>query len=141
MTEIKIDVAWIYRKYKMNCITKPKLYNSNYDNDCYQNKTDLTKQLLYNPEVDTIGENIDQPDQWNIPDGEFHLLLDNLKIDKTQQAIQDIIKKRYTAKHPVIAKFTAGKTKRKPKRRRTIKRKRTKRKSNKRRRKTSKNKI
>ena len=137
MTEINID--WIYRKYKMNCITKPKLYNSNYDNDCYQNKAQLTKQLLYNPEVDTIGVYIDQPEQWNIPDGEFNLLLDNLKIDKTQQAIQDIISKRYKAKHPVIAKFTAGKTKRKrrnPKRRRTIKRN-----PNKRQKKSRKNKV
>ena len=133
MTEIDID--WNYRKYKMNCITRPKLYNSNYDNDCYQNKAVLTKQLLYNPEVDTIGVNIDQPDQWNIPDGEFHLLLDNLKIDKTQQAIQDIISKRFKAKHPVIGKFTAGKTKRK-RRRRSIKRK-----TNKGRRKSRKNKV
>lgn len=133
----EIDIAWIYRKYKMNCLTKPKMYSSNYDNDCYKNKAELTKELLSNPEVDTIGVNVDQPEEWNIPDGKFHLLLDDLKIDKTQQAIQDIINKRYKAKHPILGNFTAGKTKRKRRRTSTKRRKPTKRN----RRKSRKNKV
>jgi hypothetical protein len=134
----EIDIGYIYRKYKMNCITRPKLYNSNYDNDCYQNKAALTKELLSNQNVDTIGVNVDEPEEWNIPDGKFHLLLDDLKIDKTQQAIQDIINKRYKAKHPILGNFTAGKTKRK---RRKTKRKRKRGKTIKKQRKSYKNKI
>ena len=137
MPEIETDVVKdAYNRYKMFC--KP---GSKTDRRCIDHKKYLI-DLLLNPHVDTVGKNIDDPAKWSIPDGEFRLLLNDLIIDKdqqnqeVQQAIQDIISKRFKAKHPVIGKFTAGKTKRKRRRRRSIKRK-----TNKGRKKSRKNKV
>jgi hypothetical protein len=137
--EIETDVVKdAYNRYKMFC----KL-GSKTDRRCIDHKKYLI-DLLLNPSVDTVGKNIDDPTKWSIPDGEFQLLLNDLIIDKdqqnqeVQQAIQDIISKRFKAKHPVIGKFTAGKPKTKRKRRSTIKRKNP---TNKGRKKSRKNKV
>jgi hypothetical protein len=102
------DIGFLYRKYKMNCITRPKLYNSDYEYQCDKNKALLSKVLL-DPNADTIGVNVNNPEEWNIPDGQYNLLLDSLYIDKTQKVIKDTMNKRYKAKHPMIGKLTAGK--------------------------------
>ena len=137
--EIETDVVKdAYNRYKMFC----KL-GSKTDRRCIDHKKYLI-DLLLNPSVDTVGKNIDDPTKWSIPDGEFQLLLKDLIIDKdqqnqeVQQAIQDIISKRFKAKHPVIGKFTAGKPKTKRKRRTRRSRKG---KTNKRRKKSRKNKV
>ena len=121
-----------YKRYKLFC--KP---GSETNIRCINHKKYLIG-LLLNPQVDTIGKNIDDPTNWSIPDGEFRLLLRNLKINKNnqnqevQKAIQNIISKRYKAKHPILGKFTAGKSKRKPRRsRRSTKKKQRKSRTNK----------
>lgn len=120
-----MDIGLLYRQYNMNCITKPKLYNSNFEDQCLRNKITLGKVLL-DPNIDTIGKNIDNPEEWNIPDGKYHLLLDALKIDKNNEVIQETINKRYKAKHSLLGKFVGG---RKIKSRKTSKTRKTRKRS------------
>ena len=134
----------------------PDIYTPQYNcntfynilNKYKQNKNDINKlqlkTLLSDGDclrmIDTIGKNKDDPINWNIPDGQFRALLNELDIlEPYNENIKYIIQTRKKAKTlPYrIKKFTAGKTKRKQ--RRTIKPKR--RKTNKRRRKSRKNKV
>lgn len=103
-----MDIGLLYRQYNMNCISKPKLYNSNFEEQCLRNKSTLSKVLL-DPNIDTIGKNIDNPEEWNIPDGKYHLLLESLHIDQNNPVIQETINKRFRAKHSIMGKFVGGK--------------------------------
>ena len=128
----------------------PYVYTDEYNCDKFytifenykKNKNDVNKlklKTLFNDincrEIDTIGKNKDDPSNWNIPDGQFRSLLNELDIIEPYNVnIKNIIQTRKKTKHPILRNFTAGKTKRK-RVRRFIKRK-----TNKRRRKSNKNK-
>jgi hypothetical protein len=124
----------------------PDIYTSQYN--CYtfynilkkykQNKNDINKlklkTLLSDADclrmIDTIGKNKDDPSNWNIPDGQFRALLNELDIlEPYNENIEYIIQTRKKAKTiPYrIKKLTAGK--RKPKRRKTNKTRRKSRKN------------
>lgn len=113
-----MDIGLLYRQYNMNCISKPKLYNSNYEDQCLRNKIALGK-VLTDPNIDTIGKNIDNPEEWSIPDGKYHLLLETLNIDQNNPVIQETIKKRFKAKHSLMGKFVGGKRTKRTKRKYT----------------------
>jgi hypothetical protein len=99
-----------------NCDTFISIFK-NYNKD----KNDLDKIKLKNllndldcREIDTIGKNKNDPSNWNIPDGQFKSLLNELNIVEPYNAnIKKIIQTRKNVKHPVIGKLTAGKGKRK----------------------------
>lgn len=121
-----------YKKNK-NTVDKIKLHTLLNDLDCR--------------EIDTIGKNKNDPVNWNIPDGQFTPLLNELEIlEPYNDNINNIIKIRKNAKtmayrmlkSTIGVEVEGGKTKGKTKRRRTIK---TKRKTNKRQKKSRKNKV
>jgi len=99
----------IFENYKQNKneVNKLKLKTLLSDGDCLRM-------------IDTIGKNVNQPEEWNIPDGQFRSLLNELDILEPYNAnIKNIIQTRKNAK-PLsyrIKKLTAGKTKRKRTRR------------------------
>lgn len=116
----------------------PDIYTDEYNCDKFytilenynQNKNDVNKlklkTLLSDGDclriMDTIGKNKDDPSNWNIPDGQFRLLLNELDILEPYNAnIKNIIQARKNAKTlPYrIKKLTAGKRRT----RRTTKRK------------------
>lgn len=79
-----IDILKKYNKNK-NDIDKIKLRTLLNDLDCR--------------EIDTIGENKNDPINWNIPDGQFKLLLNELEIfEPYNDNINNIIKTRQNAK-------------------------------------------
>jgi hypothetical protein len=111
-----------------NCDTFIDIFK-NYNKD--KNDVDKIKlKMLLNDldcrEIDTIGINKNDPINWNIPDGQFRSLLNELEISEPYNAnIQDIIQTRKKAKTLpyIIKKLTAGKSKRNPKRTRRSTRK------------------
>jgi hypothetical protein len=127
--EYKCDTFYtIYKNYKetKNEVNKLKLKTLFNDINCR--------------EIDTIGKNKDDPSNWNIPDGQFRLLLNELDILEPYNAnIKNIIQTRKKTKHPILGNLTAGKSKTKRKGKGI--RKGIKRKTNKKQRKSYKNKI
>lgn len=131
----------------------PYVYTDEYNCDKFytifenykQNKNDVNKlklKTLFNDincrEIDTIGKNKDDPINWNIPDGQFRSLLNELDILEPYNVnIKNIIQTRKKTKYPILRNLTAGKTKRKRKRTQRV----VKRKPNKKRGKSYKNKI
>jgi hypothetical protein len=115
----------------------PDVYTDEYNCDKFytifenykQNKNDVNKlklKTLLNDincrEIDTIGKNKDDLSNWNIPDGQFRSLLNELDIlEPYNPNIKNIIQTRKRTKYPILRNLTAGKTKRK---RRLTKRKR-----------------
>jgi hypothetical protein len=94
-----VDIFKKYNKDKNN-LDKIKLTTLLNDLDCR--------------EIDTIGKNKNNPSNWNIPDGQFRSLLNELNIVEPYNAnIKNIIQTRKNVKHPVLGKLTAGKRKRK----------------------------
>ena len=123
----------------------PDIYTDEYNCDKFytilenynQNKNDVNKlklkTLLTDGDclriIDTIGKNKNDPSNWNIPDGQFRSLLNELNIVEPYNAnIKNIIQTRKNVKHPVLRKFTAGERERKRKRERKGIRRSTKRK-------------
>jgi hypothetical protein len=122
----------------------PAIYTNEYNCDTFntilenykQSKNDVNKlklkTLLNDGDclrmIDTIGKNKDDPINWNIPDGQFRPLLNELDISEPYNMnINNIIQTRKNAKTMPyrIRKLTAGKPKRKQ--RKTKRKQRTKR--------------